>query len=57
MGVLVITRCYSIVNLDADAPNLELLPSFFKKYPAVFIDYNRFYRLENPRPDERGRYY
>lgn len=44
--------------LDADAPNLELLPPFFKKYPAVFIDRDRFYKLENTKPkDGRGRWY
>lgn len=39
--------------LDADAPNLELLPPFFKQYPAVFIDRDRFYKLDNLYPRER----
>ncbi len=39
--------------LDADAPSLERVPSFFKQYPAVYIDRDRFYRIENHYPQER----
>ncbi len=39
--------------LDADAPSLERVPPFFKQYPAVYIDRDRFYRIENHYPHER----
>lgn len=43
---------------DADALNLELLPPFFKKYPAVYIDRDRFYKLDNEYPKQfRSSYY
>lgn len=43
--------------LDADAPNVELLPPFFKQYPAVYIDRDMFFKLENSYPRYRKMHY
>ena len=37
---------------DADTKRLELVPEFFKKYPAVYIDRDRFYKIDNKSPKQ-----
>ncbi len=37
---------------DADTLNLKRIPPFFKKYPAVFIDRDRFYKKDNIYPKQ-----
>ena len=46
-------NCMLLDNFkDADIKRLELVPEFFKKYPAVYIDRDRFYKIDNKSPKQ-----